>query len=52
MKKNKKFIKFKDFTMRRDNFIYAVDDENEIHEYDVAKNVWNIVITNRSDWLI
>ena len=48
MKKNKKFIKFKDFTLRdKNNHIYAVDDENEIHSYDVNKNVWSIVETSR-----
>ena len=31
MKKNKKFIKFKDFTLRKDPFLYIVDDENDIH---------------------
>jgi hypothetical protein len=31
MRKNKKFIKFKDFTLKKDNFLYSVDDENEIH---------------------
>ncbi len=57
MKKNKKFIKFKDFTLRtgggqgqdRDGFIYIVDDENEIHQYDVGKNSWAIVETSREN---
>ena len=31
MKKNKKFIKFKDFAIRKGNFYYIIDDENEIH---------------------
>jgi hypothetical protein len=47
MTKNKKFIKFKDFTLVKDNQLYAVDDENEIHCYDIANNIWSIVETNR-----
>jgi hypothetical protein len=49
MRKNKKFIKFKDFTFRKDNYIYVVDDENEIHQYDITKNQWLIVETSREN---
>ena len=38
MRRSKKFIKFKDFNIRLGNFVYVIDDENEIHQYDTAKN--------------
>ena len=32
MRKNKKFIKFKDYTLLENNrHVYVIDDENEIH---------------------
>jgi hypothetical protein len=31
MRKNKKFIKFKDYILKDGKFVYVVDDENEIH---------------------
>ena len=31
MRKSKKFIKFKDYTLREGKFMYVIDDENEIH---------------------
>lgn len=50
MKKNKKFIKFKDYTLRKDDTIFVVDDENEIHSYDIPRNEWQIVETSRENW--
>jgi len=38
MKRSKKFIKFKDSNIRLNNTMYVVDDENEIHSYDIGKN--------------
>ena len=50
MRKAKKFIKFKDFTLRESNrFVYVIDDENEIHQYDVNKDQWFITETNREN---
>ncbi|CDW85029.1 kelch motif family protein [Stylonychia lemnae] len=88
MKKSKKFIKFKDYTIKinpqqyqgfnqgagsnitnrrqvagnlvlggeqnlindqSQGFVYIVDDENEIHQYDITRNQWFIVETNREN---
>lgn len=43
MKKNKKFIKFKDCITKVNEHLYAIDDDNEIHVYDIINNDWNIV---------
>lgn len=45
MRKNKKFIKYKDFVRRVDNEIFIIDDDNEIHQYSIEKNEWKIVET-------
>lgn len=37
MRKSKKFIKFKDYILKDGKFIYVVDDENEIHQFDTDR---------------
>jgi len=50
MKKSKKFIKFKDFTLRQgDKYIYAVDDDNEIHQLNMQQNQWSLIETSREN---
>eukprot|EP00349_Pseudokeronopsis_sp_Brazil_P002039 CAMPEP_0202962542 /NCGR_PEP_ID=MMETSP1396-20130829/6647_1 /ASSEMBLY_ACC=CAM_ASM_000872 /TAXON_ID= /ORGANISM="Pseudokeronopsis sp., Strain Brazil" /LENGTH=54 /DNA_ID=CAMNT_0049683211 /DNA_START=1592 /DNA_END=1756 /DNA_ORIENTATION=- len=50
MKKSKKFIKFKDFTLRQgDKYVYAVDDDNEIHQLNMQQTQWTIIETSREN---
>ena len=37
MRKSKKFIKFKDYILKDGKFVYVVDDENEIHQFDTDR---------------
>jgi hypothetical protein len=46
LSKNKKFIKFKDFIVQvGQQYVYAIDDEGEIHQYSNKLNEWQIVET-------
>jgi hypothetical protein len=47
MRKAKKFIKFKDYILKDGKWVYVVDDENEIHQFDTDRQQWFIVETNR-----
>ena len=47
MRKSKKFIKFKDYILKDGKFVYVVDDENEIHQFDIDRQQWYVVETNR-----
>lgn len=47
MRKSKKFIKFKDYILKDGQKVYVVDDENEIHQFDIERQQWYIVETNR-----
>ena len=47
MRKAKKFIKFKDYILKDGKWVYVVDDENEIHQFDTERQQWFIVETNR-----
>ncbi len=47
MRKSKKFIKFKDYILKDGKYVYVVDDENEIHQFDTDRQQWYIVETNR-----
>ena len=47
MRKPKKFIKFKDYILKDSKWVYVVDDENEIHQFDTDRQQWFIVETNR-----
>ena len=47
MRKSKKFIKFKDYILKNGKFVYVVDDENEIHQFDIDRQQWYVVETNR-----
>jgi hypothetical protein len=47
MRKSKKFIKFKDYILKDGKFVYVVDDENEIHQFDVDRQQWYIIETNK-----
>lgn len=47
MRKAKKFIKFKDYILKGGKYVYVVDDENEIHQFDTDTQQWYIVETNR-----
>ena len=47
MRKPKKFIKFKDYILKDGKWVYVVDDENEIHQFDTERQQWFIVETNR-----
>jgi hypothetical protein len=38
MRKHKKFIKFKDFSRMIDNYMYVIDDNDEIHQYNTTSN--------------
>lgn len=50
MRKSKKFIKFKDYILKdAGKFVYVVDDENEIHQFDSERQQWYIVETNREN---
>ena len=49
MRKSKKFIKFKDYILKDGKFVYVVDDENEIHQFDTDRQQWFIVETNREN---
>lgn len=47
MRKAKKFIKFKDYILKDGRSVYVVDDENEIHQFDIDRQQWHIIETSR-----
>lgn len=49
MRKSKKFIKFKDYILKDGKFVYVVDDENEIHQFDLDRQQWYVVETNKEN---